>query len=149
MTRFKLPKTEYPLSEDSATACAMELITFYSMDIEAIEDKQTRGIVEDCASKLVRFYRMALLENIREGADLIVKQHFREKHGDVDSLTWKKMDGKAKLATDGYDPNDRYARAYALADYLTGSVSGTVEKLSGVDLAVVENLGSFFLLGSS
>lgn len=149
MGRFSLQKKEYKLSDESAQAAVMALVTFYEFDIDAIPDEDGRKIVEASATKLVQYYRMGLIENVQVDGSLSVKQHLLDPPGEVKDIVYGRMDGRAKLSTDGFGENARYRRMYALMDHLSQSVSGTIETLRGVDLAVAENLGAFFLLGSS
>jgi len=147
MGRFSLPQTEYKISKESAEKLVRDLLSYYRIDIDAIQDKSTKQSVEGACDKLVGYYRRGYVENSRTDKGLSVKQHLQEAPGDVKEIAYGKMTGKAKIATDGFGTDDRYQRIYAMLDHMSGSVSGTIENLSGVDLAVAEDLGVLFLLG--
>lgn len=147
MGRFSLPKAEYKLSEESAEKQVRELLAYYYIDVDAIPDKKERAAVESACAKLVNYFRAGYVEIARDGSKLTVKQHLQDAPGEVAELSYSKMGGRAKLATDGFDADDRYARIYAMLDHLSGSISGTIASLSGVDLSVAEDLGILFLLG--
>jgi len=149
MSKFSLPKTDYQISEESALAQVMQFVTYYAIDIDGISDAETRAAVEMAGNKLVEFCRMGLLEITLENGDLKIKQNLKRPPGEVAQITYGVIRGDAKLATDGFAANDRYKRSYAMMERLSDSISGTIKQLQGVDLAVVENLGLFFLLGSS
>ena len=91
MGRFSLPKTEdrYKISEESAEAAVNELIQYYAVDIDAIPGRKDRADVEAAVGKLVGYYRLGLLENLREGGGLKVKQHFSKPPGEVREITYK------------------------------------------------------------
>ena len=149
MGRFSLVKDEskYKLSAEAAQAQVMVVIDYYRIDIDAQPDRKSQKAIEGVCERLVQFYRMGLLENMKDGNVLRVIQHLQKPPGEATTLTWDKMSAKAKLATDGFDQDDRYARAYALVACLTGLPPEAVHKLEGVDLAAAEDLGLLFLLG--
>jgi hypothetical protein len=149
MGKFSLPKpdAEYLLSEEAATEQLMVVLKHYSIDIEAQPDRRSQKALEAVCNRLVRAYRAGSLENVRDGNALKIKQHLRIPPGEVKELVWDRMTAKAKLATDGFPEDDRYARAYALAASLTGLPVGAIEKLEGADLSTAEDLGVLFLLG--
>jgi ABC-type Fe2+-enterobactin transport system substrate-binding protein len=149
MSRFSLVKneTQYKLSQETAESAVQELIQFYGVDVDALPDRKQQRSVEAAMSKLVDYYRMGLLENVRDGAVMKVKQHFANPPGDVREITYGQMSGKHKLASDGYDEDDRYARIYAILGSLAGLPDTAISALSGVDLSAAEDLGLVFLLG--
>jgi hypothetical protein len=149
MGRFSLVKDEskYKLSAEAAQAQVMQVIEYYRIDIDSQPDRKSQKAIEGVCDRLVTFYRMGLLENFKDGAVLRVKQHLTRPPGESTELLWDKMSAKAKLATDGFDQDDRYARAYALIACLTGLPPDAVKSLEGVDLGAAEDLGLLFLLG--
>jgi len=149
MSVFSLSKDEskYKLSPEAALEQVRQLLDHYKIDIDALPERRDRQAVEGACHKLVGYYRMGLLENAREGSALKVRQHLQAPPGETKELLWDKMTAKAKLATDGFDANDRYARVYALIACLTGLPIEAITRLEGVDLAAAEDLGVLFLLG--
>ena len=149
MGTFSLNRDEskYKLSPEAATAQVRQLIEHYQIDIDAQPDRKAKAAIEGVCERLVRFYRMGLLENVRDGNRLTVRQHLANPPGETKDLDWAQMGAKAKLATDGFDQDDRYARAYALIAHLTGLPPQAVHELRGVDLNAAEDLGLLFLLG--
>ena len=149
MGRFSLVKDEsaYVLSAEAAQAQVMVVINYYKIDIDAQPDRKSQKAIEGMCDRLSNAYRAGLLENVKDGNILRVKQHLQSPPGEAKELLWDRMSAKAKLATDGYDQDDRYARAYALVACLTGLPPDAVKSLQGVDLGVAEDLGLLFLLG--
>lgn len=150
MSKFSLPRAngEFILSEENATSCLMELVGYYAIDIDGIEKKDLQDTVEDTANKLLQYYRLGLIENKRDKGQFEIVHHLKHPIGEVTELVYAEMTARAKRATDGFDQNDRYARAFAMMEYLSGSPKGTIDRLRGVDLAIVENLSLFLLLGA-
>ncbi len=151
MGRWSLPKddSKYVLSEESAEAAVRELVTYYHVDVDAIPDRKDRSAVEAALSGLVIDYRLGLLENLKDSSSgrLKVKQHLQDPPGSISEITYDKMSGKAKVASDGFDANDRYQRIYAIMGFLSGNPPEVIQALSGKDLSAAESLGMVFLLG--
>ncbi len=149
MGTFSIRKdeTKYKLSEESARNAVLELVEYYNIDVDAMPDRKQRGQVESALGQLVRFYRMGILENIREGGILKVKQTLQAPPGSMTEIIYGEMSGEAKQASDGYDENDRYHRIYAILSFLTGLTPDAIAKLKRADLSAAEDLGLVFLLG--
>lgn len=140
---------ENKISEENAKKCVKDLINYYRIDIRSIPDSRQQKIMSAAFTKMVGYYARGLLENWKEGGILKVKQHLASPlNGEgQQTVVYDRMSGEAKLATDGTDPNDRYARIFALLDFLSGNTPGFVKKFSGEDLSVAEDLGAVFLMG--
>lgn len=146
MARFGLPKKQdqYNLSQDTADAAVVELLAYYEIDGDDLPQEQ-KALAPALFAKLSRYYRLGLLENVREAGALKVKQHLQDPPGDVRELVYGVMTGKAKLATDGFRDTERYARLHALM----GSLCETpmLDKLRGADMSAMECLTTVFMLG--
>lgn len=146
MARFGLPKKtdKYKLSQETADAAVVELLAYYEIDVDDLPQEQ-KAIAPALFSKISRYYRTGLLENVREGGTLRVKQHLQDPPGDVRELVYGVMTGAAKLATDGFKDTERYARLHALM----GSLCETpmLDKLRGADMSAMECLAAVFMLG--
>lgn len=149
MGQFSLKKedSEYVLSAEAAHEQVMALLQHYKIDIDALPDRKDQRAIEGACKKLVEYYRMGVFENVRAGSALQVRQHLQSPPGETKELLWARMGAQAKLATDGYDADERYARVYALVACLTGLPVEAIHQLEGVDLAAAEDLGVLFLLG--
>ena len=149
MSRYSLAKKDdgFRLSAEAGQAAVMKVIEYYQIDIDSQPDRKTQKVIEGVCDRLVRSYRMGLLENKMDGNVLRIVQHLAKPPGEAKDLNWDKMSAKAKLATDGFDADDRYARSYALIACLTGLPPEGVHALEGADLSTAEDLGVLFLLG--
>ena len=136
------------LSEESAKKAVKELLQYYHVSVKDIPDKKSKEAVEASVRKLVTYYRRGVFENVREGTVLRVRHNLQEPMGAVNQIVYERMSGKAKLATDGFDVNDRYARIFAMLDFLTGMPKDTLATgMCPADLSAAEDLGVLFLLG--
>ncbi len=146
---FSLSKDEskYKLSPEAALSQVKDLLEHYKIDVDDIPERKDRAAIEGACKKLVGYYRQGVFENVREGGSLRVRQHLQQPPGEVKEILWDKMSAKAKLATDGFDADDRYARIYALIACVTGLPVDAITRLETVDLGAAETLGVLFLLG--
>ena len=144
MGRFSIPEPEYKLSRETGDAAVAELLGYYGINLGVLADDQREAIEAMCA-RLSGYYRLGLVENIREGGVLKVKQHLQDPPGEVREIVYGRIGGKHRLAGDRYKENERYAKLYAIMGSLSGLGETGIVALSGVDLSVVEVLGILFL----
>lgn len=152
MGRFSLPKKkdEYKISQESADASVRDLLDYYKINLEELPDKDQRSAMEAVSAKLSIYYRMGLIENTHTGGaagPLKVTQHLQEPPGEVRELVYNRMDGAARLATDGYSEKEQNAKAQALMAYLCGLPAEFMRSLVGNDLSAMECLSAVFRSG--
>jgi hypothetical protein len=129
---------EYKLSEDVATAEIDELLDHYQIDA---------ADVEQVRAKLIRFCRLGLVENVKDGAEFKVRQNFLYPPGEVKAVTYAEVHGKHKIAMDEHKATAAYTRIYSLMASLSGLPIDAFKDLKSVDISVVECLGAVFIAG--
>jgi hypothetical protein len=150
MGRFSVPKEDagYKLSTESAEAAVRELITYYNVDVDAIPDGDIKNAVEMALAKMVNYYRLGLLENIRNPQNVMtVKQHLQDPPGEVREIVYTKMGGKAKRTADGIDLGETFRRTCAVMAFLSGQAADFLENLKGSDCSAMETLYLVFQMG--
>ena len=129
---------DFKLSEEVAAAEIDELLDYYQIDAADVEQPR---------AKLIRFCRLGLVENVKDGGDFKVRQTFLYPPGDVKAVLYEEVRGKHKIAMDGHKPTEAYTRIYALMASLCGLTPDAFKNLKSVDLSVVECLGAVFIAG--
>lgn len=132
-----MKKKDYVLSEEVAQAQWADFTDYYEMDTEECSD-----LVKTIHKSMIDAIRLGRLEVIRgEGGVMNLKQTLRS--GEI--LTWAELQGKHKLAIDAHGDGKNYGRMFSLAGALTGVGEAGIIKLRGVDLSLVESIGTIFL----
>lgn len=142
MSKYAIvPRAEFILSEESAVAEVVRLLTYYDIDVETISDAESKAAFERSLDALTKYVRTGTVE-VTEDADsrLSVVQHLPSGA----TLTYGELGAKHKLAMDRVPREESYKRIYALMGSLCGLGPTAIEKLSAKDLAVVEVLGTVF-----
>lgn len=137
----------FKISEDTATGQVKELLAHYKLDVEDIESEPSRKAFESSLNKLVKAYQRGQLENKKDDKGRFqVIQHLSAAPGEVSDITYDELKGKHKVAMDGLEGNDTYARQQALLGSLSGLGSKAMQALSGIDMSIAECLGFVFLM---
>lgn len=132
---------EYKLSEEAAQEQLDSLLDYYEIELEDLPEAQ-RQAVKASVRKLVKAIRIGRLEIDFDGnGAVVVRQNIRA----GEPLTYREIDGKAKVAMGNKEANDSYGRAYALMGSLCGLGETAISQLKGPDLSLVETLGVVFL----
>ncbi len=132
---------DYKISEEAAHEQVDMLYAYYEIDVDDLPDAQKQA-TEAAGRKLLKAVRIGRLEIDMDDSDVIrIKQNIRN----GEPLTYREIDGKAKVAMSRKDDGDAYGRAYALMGSLCGLGETAIVSLKSHDLAVVECLGMVFL----
>ncbi len=133
--------SKYDLSKEAAKGIVSKIFDYYEIDIDDIEDKEQKKFIQQNFDRLIKAARMKRLE-VDTSDGIIIKQHLR----DSDTvIQYKEINGFAKKAMAGKDPNDFYGRIYAVLGSTSELGEGAISKLKGVDLGLAEVLGAIFL----
>lgn len=132
---------EYKISEEAAAEQIDALFDYYEIDLNELPGAQKKA-TEAARGKLLRATRLGRVEiDLDDDGVIRVKQNIRN----GEPLTYREIDGKAKVAMSGKDADDAYGRAYAMMGSLCGLGETAVISLKSHDLTVVECLGMVFL----
>ena len=145
MSKFSIKKSEVPavISEESANAQIIELLSYYDIDIDKIGETSEKGAegLETILNNLSRYIQRGKVEIDRDAAGkLVVKQHVA--NGQV--LTYGEISAKSKIAMDRFGQNETYRRIYCMLGVLCGLGSDVIEKLGPSDLSIAEAIGAVF-----
>jgi len=144
-SKFALSKKKTIVSETVAMDQVMTFLEKFDIDVEAIEDKRSKSGVESTLNKMKDYVKSGLIEIIDKDGKITIIQHLSHPRGDVQTLEYKEISGRHKVAMDGYDENERYKMMYSLAGAISGIGYDGILKLEGKDLSVAEVLGAVFL----
>ena len=135
---------DYPLSEESAIKCVKELLAFYKIRVDKIQNKERAAEFSQALEHLQEAYRSGTLENKRneEGA-IEVTQTIK---GGKDSLRYRELVAKDKRVMDNYGQFEVYQKQQALLGKLCGLGPDAIGNLKGDDLRVSEALGFLFFM---
>jgi hypothetical protein len=133
---------EFPVSEENAEKAVIDLLTFYRVDVDDIEDDKMKKAVESALNKLQAAYRRGQLENSRKDGTFKVIQTTASKT----KIEYDELKGEAKTVMDGFGENANYQKQYALLGSLSGLGAKAIQSLNAVDVSVAECLGLIFLM---
>jgi hypothetical protein len=149
MSKFASRKTPtYILSEEAANDQIVAMLDYYDIDVEKLsegsdkESKRAARAIERALEQLSEHVRTGKLQFERNAAG---KLEVIQTLVNGETLTYREIDAKAKLAMECFDPNAGYSRTYAFMGSLSGIGKAAIEKMSAVDLSVTELLGTVFL----
>ena len=94
-------------------------------------------------ARLLKAVRKGRLE-IKEGGQVV--QTLANPPGDMATITYGELTGKAKLEIDKKGAAEHHGRMYALLGALSGLGDRAISSLRGIDLSVAECLGLVFML---
>lgn len=135
-------KKKYKLSEEAALEVVKDFCVKFDIDIDAIDDKRQKKQMENLLSSLADFVRRGFVEI---NQDYSIVQHLQAAPGEVVTINYKRITGEQKLAMDGKDENEQYAKLYACLGAASGLGEAAIKKLSGIDLKIAEALSLAFL----
>ena len=138
-------ESEYILSEESAAKCVKELLAFYKIKVDKIENKDRKEGFVQGLEDLQEAYRKGILENKRndDGGIEVIQT---VKNG-RDKITYRELAGKDKRVMDNFDTKAIYERQQALLGRLSGVGSDIIGNLKRDDLRVAEALAFIFFMG--
>lgn len=138
---FGTEDSKFVLNKDAAKDVVKKIFDYYEIEIDSIEDKEQKKFIQQNFDRLIKSARLGRLE-VDTTDGIKIKQHLR----DSDTIIqYKEIDGYAKKAMAGKDPNDFYGRIYAVLGSTSELGEAAISKLKGVDLGLAEVLGAIFL----
>lgn len=138
---FNSDDEKYVLGKEAAEKVIQSMLDFLEIDVDEIEDKDTKKMIKQNYHRLVKAVRLGRLE-VTNTDGFKVTQHLRN---GKDSLTFKPAGAIAKKAMADKSQTDFYGRIYAMMGSSCGMGESAMDKLDPVDLSVVEVLGAIFL----
>ncbi|MBU1080905.1 MAG: hypothetical protein KKB59_10505 [Spirochaetes bacterium] len=139
-------KEVFKISAESAEASVRELIDFYRVDVDDIEDDTQKAGLEMALNRLQKAYRRGELENKRSTEGFHVIQKLVAPPGEVKEIEYAELYGALKLQMDGLDPKAPTARQHALLGALSGLGPTAIGALNAVDLSTAECLAYVFFM---
>jgi hypothetical protein len=140
----KEDESKYKLSDKSAEEAVRELLDFYEVDPSSNDEAQDKA-VESILDDLAKAYRRGAFENKRDDTlGFCVIQHLKK----GDTLTYREMGGKERIALDGYDQTRQIAKTQALLGKLCGLGEDVIKKLQGQEWKDARNLALVFIMAS-
>ena len=141
MGKFSLPKNkDLKIGEKAAHEALMSWLNYYDIDVDSIEDKNTKQNTETVFNKIIRFIRSEKI-HIKVEDGVVVTQNLQSKQ----TLVYKGVTAENKISMDGYDEKDHYKRMYALLGSLSGVGKSAILDLQGQDMSAAECIGFVFL----
>ena len=141
---FNKKDDKYVLSKDAAEKVIEDMFEYLEIDIDEIEEKDTKDMIKKNIGRVIKAVRLGRLEIKHEGGFKVI-QHLRNDTDKQNSLTFKVPGAIAKKAMADKNPNDFYGRIYAMMGSACGLGEAAIDKLDPIDLSVVEVLGAIFL----
>jgi hypothetical protein len=141
---FSKKDDSYILSKEAAENFLEDMFDFLEIDVDEIEEKDTREMIKKNIGRLVKAIRLGRLEIKSDGGFKVI-QHLRNDTEKKNSLVFKVPGAIAKKAMADKSPNDFYGRIYAMMGSACGLGEAAIDKLDPIDLSVVEVLGAIFL----
>lgn len=135
---------KYVLSKDAAESVVQKIFDYLEIDMDEIEDKETKRMIKANIGRLVKAVRLGRLEVLTNDGFKIV-QHLRNDANKENSLTFRAPGAQAKKAMGEKLITDFNGRIYALMGSCCGYGEAAIDKLDPVDLSVVEVIGAIFL----
>jgi hypothetical protein len=141
---FNKKDDRYILSKDAAEKVIDDMLDFLEIDIDEIEEKDTKDMIKKNLGRVIKAIRLGRLEIKHDGGFKVV-QHLRNDTDKQNSLVFKVPGAIAKKAMADKSQTDFYGRIYAMMGSACGLGETAIDKLDPVDLSVVEVLGAIFL----
>lgn len=134
----------YKISEQVAMEQLDGILDYYDLDLNDIKNAAQREAVESAYNRLVKAVRKGNLEFSNDESIKII-QHLKEPLGESETIEYRELDGKAKVAMKDKADTDYYGRIYSFLGSLSGLGETAIIGLKGSDLSVAECLGVLFL----
>lgn len=138
---FDKKDDKYILNKDAAEKEIEKIFDYYDIDVDEIEDKDTKKMIKMNYDRLVKAVRLGRVEVKRENGLQII-HHLKDKN---ETMTYDAPGALAKKAMAGKDPNDFYGKIYALMGASCKLGEGAIDKIPANDLPIIEVLGAIFL----
>jgi hypothetical protein len=139
----------FPISETAAEEQVREILRFYRIDLDEIEDEKSKQAFCSVLNRIRTAFRRGQLEIKRESGRFKIAQHVgvsKDNPKGTETLLYDELSGAAKPNMDGFDQNDLVKRQYALLGGLCGLGIDAIKQLRGNDLGVAECLGTLFFM---
>jgi len=135
-----------PISRPVAEEQFQALIDFYDCVPEDFADKDIEKNFDRIKNRFIRSMVDGKLSiSFEEGKPKITQRLKYPPDGVPNTLTYKTLDGKARIAMKGHEEDDNHGRMQALCGALTGEGEATMRNLIGPDVSLMEYIGGFFL----
>ena len=134
------------ISQQVADAQFEMFSEYYDFDESDSGNEDVRHAMAGAKARVVKAIRRGRVEIEETEGDIVVHQHLKFPLGEVKSLRYGVITGKAKVAMEkGTSGDENYAKIYALLGSLSGLGSTAISALRGVDLSTAECIGAIFL----
>lgn len=131
----------YILSYEAAESVLKKVFDYYEIDIDDIEDKEYKKVMNMSYRRAIKAVRLGRLEvKFDKGIEII--QHLK---GNDTTISYREIDAIAKRSMAQYENTDTYGRMYGVLGSLSNLGEAGIQKLKGVDLSLAEVLGAIFL----
>jgi ribosomal protein S4E len=117
---------------------------YYDLDVNDIDHKEQKAAAKMSKSRIIKSIRKGRLQIALQDGTIAITQTLQKPPGEVATLEYAELSGRHKISMK--DSEDNYVRMYALVGAMTGLNETAISNLKGVDLSLVECLGSLFLL---
>lgn len=146
-----MAKLEYKLSKEAVQEQLDAFFDWYNIDLEERlrEHDQDEDSITPVLYPVKRAIRQGLLEfkeidSPDTGSTFVIEQHLLRPVNGVSKLTFREVDGKARVAVKS--GGDNSTQTYQFLAALCGEGMSTLMKLRAADLSAFEALGLLFLL---
>jgi plasmid stabilization system protein ParE len=137
---FDKDADKYLVTKDVAKNELKKMLDYYEIDIDEIEEKDLKRAIKGGMDRLIKAVRLGRLEiKLEDGIKIIQTLRNGEK------ITYREIDGTAKMEMAGKNADDYYGKSYALMGSLSGLGESAIKALKSVDLSLAEVLGLIFL----
>lgn len=134
---------EYIISEESAMDEICKFLDYYDIDIASLEMTENTEIAgERILDSLIKYYRLGKLKNKEDEKGFQVIQTLKSGQ----EIIYSEITALKKRSMDKLETKEQYGKLHSLMGALCGLGLDGVDKLHATDLAVLEVLGSIFLL---
>lgn len=139
------------ISRKNAIVEVDKMFDYYSIDLNGIEDKDSKTSIVKVRSKLIRAVMDGRLEfdygNDEKGySSLKCIQHLvSRKDGHHKKMVYREVDGKSKVQMKNCGEEDAMGKLQAMMASLSDNDPPAMLKLRGKDLGLMENLAVLFL----
>lgn len=134
---------DFKLSDEVAQDQLSILFDYYDLCIEDCTDGMAEAL-KGASKRLIKSIRRGNLE-ISQDDGLTVTQNLVRPPAGAKTITFRVIDGKAKIAMADKKDSDNYGKIYAMMGSLSGIGETGIKALRGQDLSLVESLGTVFL----
>jgi len=140
-------KKKVVISEESAQAEIDRFLSYYDIDIDDMDDDLSKGMQRSVA-KMKKAIMRGMLEFVDNDGSLSVIHKLKWPPSSLnggDTLKYRVLDGKAKIAMREAGENDTYGQIYMILGSLCGLGAQPIQELKAQDLGVAEAVGLVFI----